>query len=367
MPKRLTIFALGGNEVAPTGRTDPQTGKLVMPDLAEQWQRTAETCKLLAEIIKEDPDDYYIVTHGNGPQVGNLMLKEDGYFHRNNSVPLDVCDADTQGSMGYMLAQLTNNLKLLGVNRIAAETITRVVVDKADPDFFNPVKYIGPSYSKDEALKKQSEDNRTMKFYKMNGNNIELWRWVVPSPRPIDIIEIDLIENNMRSGVIPIAVGGGGIPVAKVIPEISGGEEIYRCSFDITYKREYNPANKPVDIYAGVEAVVDKDLASALLGKMLIERAKSRGEDLEAQFIIFTDVDGVKLNYQKPDQKDLSRLTLAELKELYNSGVFPPGSMGPKIEAAINFLESGGKKVIITKASLYKETLPGKAGTIIEP
>ena len=271
-----------------------------------------------------------------------------------------------QGSMGYMLAQLTNNLKLLGVNRIAAETVTRVVVDKNDPNLFNPTKFIGPSYTKDEALKKQSDENHLMKFYKKNGNDIELWRRVVPSPHPVDIVEINVIENNMLAGIIPIAVGGGGIPVVKVLPEIIGDEEIYKCNFEITYKRKYNLSNEPIDIYTGIEAVVDKDLATSLLGKILIERAESREENIEVQFIIFTDVDGVKLNYQKYDQKDLRHLSLAEVKKLYEQGVFPPGSMGPKIEASINFLESGGKKVIITKAALYKETLRGNAGTVIE-
>lgn len=365
MLKKLKIFALGGNEVAPTGRTDPKTGKLIMPGLAEQWQRTSETCKLLAQIIKENPDDYYIITHGNGPQVGNVILREENLYPKPNSMPLDICDADTQGSMGYMLAQLTNNLKLIGVDRIAAETVTRVVVDKDDPNLFTPTKFIGPSYTKEEAMRKQSGEDRMMKFYKMNGNNIELWRWVVPSPHPVDIVEINVIENNMLNGIIPIAVGGGGIPVIKVLPEVIGDEEIYKCNFEIAYKRKFNPANMPVEIYTGAEAVVDKDLATSLLGKILIDRAKSRGDNLEAEFIIFTDVDGVKLNYQKPDQVDLRNLSLEETKKLYVEGVFPSGSMGPKIEAAINFLESGGKKVIITKATLYNETLLGTAGTVI--
>jgi carbamate kinase len=366
MPKQLKIFALGGNEVAPTGRTDPATGKLVMPGLAEQWQRTAETCKLLAQIISDNPEGYYIITHGNGPQVGNVLLREENLYPARDITPLDVCDADTQGSMGYMLAQITNNLRILGINRIAAETVTRVVVDKDDPNLITPTKFIGPSYTKEEALKKQFGDNRMMKFYKKNGNDIELWRWVVPSPHPVDIVEINIIENNMHAGIIPIAVGGGGIPVIKVLPEVVGDEEIYKCNFEIIYKRKYNPGSMPLEIYTGAEAVVDKDLATSLLGKILIERAESRGEKLEAEFIIFTDVDGIKLNYQKPNQKDLRHLSLNEAKDLYNKGIFPTGSIGPKIEAAISFLENGGKKVIITRAVLYSETLLGNAGTVIE-
>ncbi len=366
MPKKLKIFALGGNEVSPSGKVDPVTGKQIIPDLPEQWRRTAETCELLAQIIKDNPDDYYILTHGNGPQVGNIILRAEYSRPILHLLPLDVCDADTQGAMGYMLAQLTNNLKTLNINRIVAETVTRVVVDENDPDFSNPSKFIGPSHTKAAAQKIQSEEGHLMKYYKMNERGEELWRWVVPSPNPIDIVEIDIIYNNMKSGIIPIAVGGGGIPVKKVKREISGTEEIYKCNYGITYKRNYIPSNEPLNIFTGTEAVVDKDLASSLLGTMLLEKSLKLGEEIDVDLIIFTDVDGAKLNFQKPDQKDLRHLTLNEAVELYEKNVFPAGSMGPKIKAAINFLKGGGKKVIITKSSLYYETLLHKSGTIIE-
>ncbi len=365
MKKRLKIFALGGNEVSPTGRIDHATGKLLMPDISEQWRRSAQTCSMLAGIIKEKPEDYYILTHGNGPQVGNLLLMVEHAGHGNNIRPLDICDADTQGSMGYMLSQLTNSLRIEGINRIAAETISRVVVNPDDPAFASPSKFIGPSYTKEDALDKKIQNGHKVKFYKINGNSEELWRWVVPSPDPLDIVEIDLIENNMEAGIIPIAVGGGGIPVVKIIPKFKDGFEIYESNFGIVHKRKYSENNAPVELYSGVEAVIDKDLASGLLGTLLIKRAKANNIEMEAELIIFTDVDGAKLNYQKPDQKDLRCLTLNEIKRLYDEGNFPAGSMGPKIKAAINFLDGGGKKVIITKADLYYDTLKTLAGTTI--
>lgn len=365
MLKKLKIFALGGNEVSPSGRVDPLTGKQIIPDLPEQWRRTADTCKLLAEIIKENQDDYYILTHGNGPQVGNIILRAEYSRPILHLLPLDVCDADTQGAMGYMLAQLTNNLTILNINRIVAETVTRVVVDQNDPDFANPSKFIGPTHLKENALKIQSEEGHLMKFYKKNDQGEELWRWVVPSPNPIDILEIDVIYNNMKAGIIPIAVGGGGIPVKKVNHEILGDNEIYKCNYGITYSRKSVPGNK-LNIYTGIEAVVDKDLATSLMGTMLLNKSKNNDEDLDVELIIFTDVDGAKLNYQKADQKDLRHLTLNQVVELYEKNNFPAGSMGPKIKAAINFLRGGGKKVLITKSSLYQETLQGNAGTVIE-
>ncbi len=365
MKKKLRIFALGGNEVSPTGQIDAKTGKFIIPDLPEQWKRTSDTCEILAKIIKDNPEDYYILTHGNGPQVGNIILRAEYSKPILHSLPLDVCDADTQGAMGYMLAQLTNSLRIIGVNRIVAETITRIVVDQNDENFQNPTKFIGPSYKKEEAKKIQKEEKHLMKFYKKDENGEELWRWVVPSPEPIDILEIDIVESNIKSGIIPIAVGGGGIPVKKVTPQVINDEEIYKCNYDIIYKRKFIPGQEPIDIYTGVEAVVDKDLASSLLGTMLIKKAKEKNEELDGELFIFTDVDGAKLNYQKPDQKDLRILSLQETIDLYDKNVFPAGSMGPKIKAAINFLNGGGTKVCITKTEFYYETLKGNAGTTI--
>jgi len=361
MKRRLTIFALGGNELSPTGLIDPATGKLIIQGIAEQWKKTSATCELLAKIIKENPDDYYILTHGNGPQVGNLMMNGN-----SSLVELDVCDADTQGSMGYMLAQLSNSLRILGINKIVAETITKVVVDEQDPAFNFPSKFIGPSFSKEDALNQQSKEDRPFKFYKKEDNGNELWRWVVASPEPIEVVEIELIEANLRAGIIPITVGGGGIPVKKVKPVIVNDEEVYRCKYGIEYRRKYNHDNTPAEIYSGVDAVIDKDLASSLLGTKLIQRASKYGDELEAELFIFTDIDGVKLNYQQHDEIDLRHVSLKQIKDLYEKNIFPSGSMGPKIKAAINFLEGGGVKVYITKSELYREALSGKSGTLIE-
>ncbi|MHB1687281.1 MAG: amino acid kinase family protein [Ignavibacteriaceae bacterium] len=363
MVKQLKIFALGGNEISPAGTIDPSTGKLILPGLAEQWKKTSTTCELLAKIIQKHPDDYYILTHGNGPQVGSLLMNTnnlDSFFE------LDVCDADTQGSMGYMLSQLTNSLRILGINKVAAETVTKVVVEENDPAFQFPSKFIGYSYTKEDGLEIQQKESRPFKFYKKDEEGNELWRWIVASPNPIDIVEIELIEANLKAGIIPISVGGGGIPVVKVKPEIVNDEEVYKCKFGINYKRKFVETNLPVNIYSGINAVVDKDIASSLLGTMLLKRAKERGDNLYAELFIFTDVDGVKLNYQEPDQIDVRHLSLNEARKLYGENVFPAGSMGPKIKAAINFIEGGGKKVFITKAELYEETLSGNGGTVIE-
>lgn len=365
--KLLRIFALGGNEVSPTGQVDPKTGKMINPDLKSQWQRAAATCELIAGIVKNAPDNYYILTHGNGPQVGNILLRSELASKELHPLTLDVCGADSQGAMGYMLAQLSNYLRLKGVNKIAAETVTQVVVDEQDPDFKDPSKFIGSALTKDEAFKKRDNEGWIVKMYKKNERGEEVWRRVVPSPKPSDIVELDLIELNMKAGMIPITVGGGGIPVRKVKPQVVNGKEVYKGTFDVHYERVLDDKNKdkPANIYAGVEAVIDKDLASALLGVLLKKRAEARGEKLDVEFTIFTDVDGAKLNFGKPDQVDLKRLTLSEAKKLYNDGLFPAGSMGPKILAAINFVEGGGTKAYISKVSLFEKTIKGEAGTVI--
>ncbi len=367
MSKVLRIFALGGNEIAPTGEIDPVTKKMINPDVAMQWQRSAKTCELIAGIIKDNPDNYYILTHGNGPQVGNILLRAELAQKNLHSLPLDVCGADSQGAIGYMLAQLTNYMHVLGLKKEAAELVTQVVVDSKDPAFLNPTKYIGSALSKEEAQEKEKNEGWKIKMYKKNDNGTEVWRRVVPSPIPVDIVELPMIEAHMKMGMVPIAVGGGGIPVVKVAPKREGDFEVYQGRFGVPFKRAYKEGQAPADIFMGVEAVIDKDLASALLGVMLQKRAQERGESLSAEFTIFTDADGAKINFQKPDQKDLRLLTVKEAEALYNEGHFPDGSMGPKMLAAINFVKNGGKKAYITKVSLFNETLAGKAGTTIIP
>lgn len=356
--KRINIFALGGNEVAPVGLMDEQ-GHPVIPDIPLQWQKTDKTCRLIADIINHHPDQGYIITHGNGPQVGNILLRAEYSRKILPALPLDVCDADSQGALGYMIAQLLRNeLKIAGIDRIITELVTQVVVDKDDPDFKDPSKFIGPTYTKEEADERMDHEGWKMKPYIKNKKGEDLWRRVVPSPKPLDIIEYDLIDLAVNNGMIPIAVGGGGIPVVKVNKD---KEDKYYCNHDI----HYQVSDNNIEILSGVEAVVDKDMASALLGHMLIEKARQRGEDIEVVLTIFTSSDGAKLNYQKPDEKSLRKLTVLEAKEYYQQGHFPSGSMGPKIRAVIDFIENGGEKAYISLTSKYKETLKGEAGTVV--
>lgn len=362
---KLTIFALGGNQVAPPGEFDPETGSFHSPDIGAQWRRAAETCELLADIIEAHPERAYVLAHGNGPQVGNVLLRSEYSKPILHPVPLDICGADTQGAMGYMLAQLGNALRTRGIDRSVAETVTQVVVDHQDPEFVKPSKFIGPSYSKEEADARK-EEGVTFAFYKKDEEGREIWRRIVPSPRPLDVVEIRLIEALICAGAIPIAVGGGGIPVVEVPGEVKGDREVFPCNYGITYWRPREEGAGPCKVYSGREAVIDKDLAASLLGVRLRERAKERDVDLEVELLILTDVDCVKLGFQTPEEKDLRRLTLAEAEELYESGVFPKGSIGPKVKAAIEFLKGGGKRVLITQGHLYEDTLAGKAGTTIE-
>ena len=378
---KLIIFALGGNEISPI-EIDPSTGKLINQDLPRQWKRTAETCEKIADFIKENQDYYYVVTHGNGPQIGNILLRSEYSSNHLHKIPLDVCGADSQGALGYMLAQLSNSLQVRGLGIQTAEIITQVIVDAEDPAFQNPSKFIGPPLTKEEASRLMNETpDYCAKFYKnadnpenhelssssaSSGNTqdpFEIWRRGVPSPVPKGILEIDMIEACYLSGNIPISVGGGGIPVVKVMPEQNEDSETYKCNYGISYNRIVPEDNKPAAIFKGVEGVVDKDLASSLLARMLMERAQKRAQNLEVELVILTNVDAVKINYQQPNEKSLSELTLKETSELYESGMFPDGSMGPKIKAMIDFLECGGKRSYITKVNLLQQTICGEAGT----
>ena len=378
---KLIIFALGGNEISPI-EIDPSTGKLINQDLPRQWKRTAETCEKIADFIKENQDCYYVVTHGNGPQIGNILLRSEYSSNHLHKIPLDVCGADSQGALGYMLAQLSNSLQVRGLGIHTAEIITQVIVDAEDPAFQNPSKFIGPPLTKEEASRLMNETpDYCAKFYKNADNpenpklisssaasrntqdQLEIWRRVVPSPVPKGIVEIDMIEACYLSGNIPISVGGGGIPVVKVIPEQNEDSETYECNYGISYNRRVTEDKKPAAIFKGVEGVVDKDLASSLLARMFLERAQKRAQNLEVELVILTNVDAVKINYQKPNEKNLSELTLKETSELYESGMFPDGSMGPKIKAMIDFLECGGKRSYITKVDFLQQTICGEAGT----
>lgn len=366
MNNHLLIFALGGNDVSPTGKVDPQTGAFIIPDLNSQWKRAAETCHFIVDAIRQFPERQYIITHGNGPQVGNILLRSEYSTSILHPLTLDVCVADAQGGMGYMLAQINNLFQLNGIKKIAAETITQVVVNADDPAMQNPDKFIGSALSKEKAMQVQGE-GKVVKLYQTAPDGQAIWRRVVPSPAPIDIIELEVVACNLKQGIIPITVGGGGIPVVKVNPRIEGGLEIYDGGYGVSYQRPVLEGQLPADIYRGVEAVIDKDLSSALLGQQLIERARTRGETLDCELIILTGIDAIKLNFQTPQETTLKRVTLSKLKALLATNQFQAGSMRPKVQAAINFLEAGGKKVRITTTGLLEKALKDEAGTTIVP
>ena len=369
---KVIIFALGGNEISPI-EIDENTGKLIIQDLPAQWKRTSNTCEIIADFIKENQDCHYIITHGNGPQIGNILLRSEYSSQHLFKLPLDVCGADSQGALGYMLAQLSNSLKIRDLDINTAEIITQVEVDSNDSAFSNPTKFIGPPLSKDQAQSIMNENpNFTAKFYQIlknsnisdldTGKNKEVWRRVVPSPKPIGIIEIDIIEACFLSGNIPITVGGGGIPVLKVAPQKNKNHETYICNYQISYNRPFSEKS-PLSIFKGVEGVVDKDLSSSLLGKMILERSISRGNPLEVELVILTNVDSVKINFQEKNEKSLSLLSLEEVTSFFKSNEFQEGSMRPKIESILNFLNAGGNKAYITKVELLEKTFRGEAGT----
>lgn len=309
---KTAVIALGGNA-------------LLRPEdsgtYEEQKRNVKKSAMHLASIIEMGYD--VIITHGNGPQVGNILLQNEIASGQGvPPMPLDVCVAESQGLIGYMIQQaLTNELRKRGMERAVTSLIVQVVVDEHDPAFNNPTKPIGLFYREKEAKALMKNRGWMMVEDRARGG----WRRVVPSPEPVDIVEKEAIKGlifGKNPGEIIIAAGGGGIPVIKT---------------------EYG--------YKGVEAVIDKDRASALLAKII-------GEKL---FIILTSIENVYINYGKPDESPLKNVSLQEIKKYFADGHFPPGSMGPKIEASIDFLENGGEEVIITSPeNLEKAIRPGK-------
>lgn len=308
--KKLAVVAIGGNAVNRPG--EEATAENMMKNLAE-------TAHFLVSML----DEYDIViTHGNGPQVGNLLVQQELAKHVIPPFPLDVNDAQTQGSLGYMIAlTLGNELRKRNMEREITAVVTQIIVDKNDPGFQKPSKPVGPFYSKEEAEKLQQEKGWIMKEDAGRG-----WRRVVPSPIPLDIVEKNVIRTLVEKDVIVIAAGGGGIPVIQENGTLRG-----------------------------VEAVIDKDRASALLAK-----------EIDADIlIILTGVEKVYINYNKPDQKALDHLTVEEAKKYLAEGQFPSGSMGPKIEAAIDFVTSTGRECLITDMAVLDKALKGLTGTRI--
>ena len=313
MEDKKIVVALGGNAIIAPG----QKGTIT-----EQF---ANTRLSLGGIIKLIKDGYkMVVTHGNGPQAGAMLLRvEAGLLKDIADRPLGVIVADTQGGMGYMVEQsLQNSLILEGIDKNVITILSQVVVDKNDPQMKDSSKPVGPFYSEDAAKKMKEEKNWTMVEDAGRG-----WRRVVPSPIPQSVIESKAIKSLVDAGNIVIAGGGGGIPV---------------------YIKEDGT-------YEGVDGVVDKDFATAVIAKEI--GAKT--------LVISTGVEKVAINFGKPNQKELSRMTLAECKKHLEDGQFPKGSMGPKIRAAVSFIEQGGEKVYITLPNKIADALEEKTGTLI--
>jgi carbamate kinase len=283
----------------------------------EQFNHVTDTCEYIWELVR---DHEVVITHGNGPQVGSILIQQESGEPYVPAMPLDICVAESQGLIGYMIQQSLNNvLRAHHVHRHVVTIITQVVVDGHDPAFTTPTKPIGPFYSRERAEEMKQKNISVMEDAGRG------YRRVVPSPDPKYIIEAQVIESLLHQGIIVIGVGGGGVPVHGK------------------------------NFLEGIEAVIDKDLASEVLA-----------EAIKADWlIILTDVDHVALNYKKENQENLRVLTVQEAEKYLDEGHFAPGSMAPKIKAAIRFLQSGGKKVIITSPQTVSEALKGKKGTEI--
>ncbi len=314
MIEKLAIVAIGGNSLI----EDPK-----QPGIARQWDAARKTCEHIANMVTSGW--HVVVTHGNGPQVGYILRRgEIASKEGIHDVPLDLIVADTQGSIGYMLQQgLDDALRRRGFNRTCATVITQVRVDADDPAFARPTKPIGGFMSEVEARKFEAEGWQVMED---SGRG---WRRVVASPIPRSIVEINAIQALMLSGYTVIACGGGGIPVVR----------------------------QPDGSLQGVYSVIDKDRCSALLALTL--RA-----DL---LMISTGVEKVALNFGKPDQRELDRLELSDAKQYMAEGHFGVGSMLPKVEAAIDFVQNGGPRAIITNPENLERALQGETGTHVVP
>jgi carbamate kinase len=309
------VVALGGNALSPAGEQG---------NIAQQFRQTRHTARGLADLLMSGSP--VVITHGNGPQVGNAVRRVELSSHEVYPLDLGICVADLQGGMGYMISQVfTNELRHRGSRKVVSTLVTTVLVDADDPALANPTKPIGLYYDKARA------DACIEKYgWQMIEVPRKGYRRVVPSPQPRAIVEIDLVRALVAAGELFVAVGGGGVPV-------------------------YYDENGDLQ---GLEGVVDKDLASGLLAKQI------GAETL----LILTDVEKVCIDFGKPSQRALDRLTTTEARQYLHDGQFPPGSMGPKIQAAAEFLhaaESDSARVIICGIGCVSDALAGNAGTII--
>ncbi len=310
---KKAVIAIGGNSLIKDKEHQS------VPD---QHNAVVETCEHIADLITAGYE--VVITHGNGPQVGFILLRSEIASKQLHTVPLDYCGADTQGAIGYSIQRAMMNIfKQRGIKGHDTVTVvTQVLVDRNDPAFKNPSKPIGPFYSVAEA--KERKDKEGWDIVEDAGRG---WRRVVPSPKPVKILEIDAIKDLVAKKFTVVAAGGGGIPV---IEKEDGQIE-------------------------GIAAVIDKDYASSLLAS-----------EIKADiFIISTAVDKVYLNFGKEDQKALDKITFKEARQYMEEGHFKKGSMLPKVEAALSFLEHGGHKAIITNPENLRNAVEGKSGTTI--
>lgn len=310
MNRQRIVIAFGGNASYP-----PSIKGLA----SEQFALIAEACRHLVRIIQSGYQ--LVLTHGNGPVVGNILFRMARTANELPPMPMDVCVAHSQGGMGYMLQQtLANVLHDQGVQMTVSSIITQVEVSADDPGFAHPTKPVGRFFSSTDAERLAREQGWS--FVEDSGRG---YRRVVPSPRPLRILELPAVEALLAANVIPIAVGGGGIPVAR---DAQGD-------------------------YYGVSAVIDKDLTSAMLAAHLGART----------LVMLTGVDRVALDFGKPTQRAIDRMSASEARRHLAEGQFPPGSMGPKIDAALQYLDGGGSEVIITSLDRVCDALQGRAGT----
>lgn len=308
---KKVVIALGGNAILQPKQS---------PDYGTQLENVKKSCKIIAKLVQEGYQ--LVISHGNGPQVGNLLRQNEEAKNVVPQMPLDILSAETQGFMGYMIEQeILNELNKLGIDKKVVTIVTRVEVSREDERFKDPSKPVGAFYTAEEAEKLAEEKGWLLKEDANRG-----WRRVVPSPKPIRILEAETIKELVSKDIIVIAGGGGGIPVAR---EKDGS-------------------------YTGVEAVIDKDLSSCKLA-----------EETQADiFMILTDVEHAYINYGKPEQMALKEITVQEAEKYIKEGQFAKGSMGPKVEAAMEFAKTGGKSYICSLDKADK-SLKGESGTII--
>ena len=310
--RRIALVAFGGNALLPDNKHGLQE---------DQMKNAEKAAQLMAHVVRKGYE--LIIVHGNGPQVGNLAIQMEEAAAKIPPYSLDICNAMTEGSMGFMLERaVANELRRQSIDKDVITLVTQVVVDRSDKAFESPSKPIGPFYTQARAQELILEKKWTMVEDAGRG-----YRKVVPSPKPIDIVPKWIIRDLVLSGRVVVAAGGGGIPV-------------------IINSR---------GLYEGVEAVIDKDYASSLI-------AREVKVDL---FIILTAIERVFVNFGKPDQKAIDVLPVDEAKKYLAEGQFPRGSMGPKIRAAIDYIEAGGKEVLITDANHLKAALIHRTGTRI--